>query len=210
MKAEGFRPSKINKKELHIFTESAELILNNSQKILNCGEYFHCKPSFSFVSTFYFGGGHIPLGVLVLGFERDILRDWCPNCGEVNRWVLSLGGGLSIGWKWGLCLNCKIYSKTEGSATEYIPVWKDLIPLIMSFPSKGYVEVEKQSPKFSWSNGIIYKNEKIIEKVVYYNPLSLEEVIHELINGKERKCSDVVYSFKDPELQKAFMKKESW
>ena len=158
LKIESFNPQKSNilfRQELLTFINNMELILEYSDKILSCGEYFHCKLSFAYIATTYFGGGYIPLGILLIGREEKILRDFCPYCGKKAVWITGLSGGLSFGSKWGVCERCKKFTISNCKPVDYIKIWKEIVPIILSYPSWKIIEVEKEVPHFSWAEGII-------------------------------------------------------
>ncbi len=163
------------------------------------------------MNTIYFGGGYIPLGILLLGWEEGVLKEICPQCKQESWWIVGFGGGLSIGWKWGVCVNCKNYIKTRRGPSDYVNIWRNILPMIRAFPSHRMVEVEKDVPQFSWLKGIVYKRKKVKERIGFYNPVSFEELIREIKEGEERECKELVYSFKNtPELKDLFLKKRGW
>ncbi len=96
--------------------------MENSLDILSCGEYFHCKLSFAYIGTIYFGGGYIPLGILILGWEDGILRDKCSCCKQNTLWITGFSGGFSFGVKWGVCVECKKLVIINCKPSDYIEI----------------------------------------------------------------------------------------
>ncbi len=184
------------KREIALFRENLGVILEHASRIRSCGELFHCTPSFAYVNTIFFGGGPIPLGILLMGWENGLLRETCPRCGRHALWILRLGGGLSLGYKWGICTACREEVFVDCGARGYIPVWRALLPLIASFPlyETLTLEVEKDVPEFSWSRGVVYRRKRVQETfpMKICEPLKLEALIRVLREGREGPCTEVV------------------
>jgi len=214
LKIESFKPEESEehkKQELNLFIENMDLILENSNKILSCGEYFHCKLSFAYIGTIYFGGGYIPLGILIIGREEGILRDKCLYCNNETLWIAGFSGGFSFGSKWGVCEECKKFVVTNCKPSDYIEIWRKIVPIIHSYPSWQIVEVEKEVAHFSWSKGVVYKKKKVKEKINFYKSVKLQELVRELREGKKRKCKELIHSFKDtPTLKELLLKRKAW
>ncbi len=214
LKIKSFIPYEDNrtlKEELYLFKENYDLLLNNFTEILSCGNMFHCKLSFAYISTVYFGGGYIPLGVLLIGWEEGILKSFCPECGEKQLWIFSFGGGLTFGWEQGLCINCKKILKVKSDVSEYFSLYKELVPIIKMFPTNTVVEVEKVIPEFSWKYGLVFKKCKVKEKVEFYKPLKFKEVVEILKTGEFKSSKEIVITFKETEdFINFLLKNKSW
>ncbi len=202
------------RREFELFRDHLELIFAHTPRILSCGEYFHCRLSFAYVNTFYLGGGPIPLGVLLRGWENGILREDCPRCGRHSLWILRFGGGLVAGHKAGVCTECRAWISLDCGVKGYIPIWRAVVPMILSFPlfETFEVVVEKDVPEFSWSRGLIYRKKRVKEafKMQVCEPVRLEELLQDLKEGRERTCSEVVFRPETPDLRKLFFRKRGW
>jgi len=117
-----------NKKKLStdeiLFIENFELILTNSDRIINTPEFYACKPHFIRMSN-PGGAPQNNMGNLCLLWEAGEFIDSCYSC-DGQRFIVggsgNFGGGIS--GNTGICQNCNEFTiKTgPGGPSVYIPL----------------------------------------------------------------------------------------
>ena len=105
------------KTERRLFFSNFELILAHQQDILDCDEYFFCRPAFACYGIYC--SKSMPLGTLILGWRNGILLEPCPilvpddsmkpqkqlPCGG-KSYIYHFGGMPSGTGRLGYCISC--------------------------------------------------------------------------------------------------------
>jgi hypothetical protein len=107
-----------------LFIENFELILTNSDRIINTPEFYACRPHFIRMSN-PGGAPQNNLGNLCLLWEAGKFKDSCDSCGG-QRYIVggsgNMGGGISDNS--GVCPKCNEFTtkKGPGGPSIYIPL----------------------------------------------------------------------------------------
>jgi|PersoiStandDraft_1058852.scaffolds.fasta_scaffold07766_1 hypothetical protein len=141
-----------------LWREGLSRILANADLILEKPEYFYCQPVDAYLSSPYFGGGPIPLGVLIHLWEDGVMLDDCPGCG---------GRLYAVGGCWmfsyysllGVCRDCGEWQKACGSHSsrqergfpEFMFTAKELLK---TFRNEPVIERGKRR-RFDWAEGLV-------------------------------------------------------
>ena len=136
-----------------LLCEYLPLILANSERILETPRYFFCQISAAWLSSIWvYGGGPIPLGVLLLLWDAGEMRFECPSCGS-SLYAIGVAGSIlsGSGSAWGVCAGCR----TAQRVTKYrfgrpISAVGKLLPRYRNEP---IIEKGKQ-PRFDWKDGL--------------------------------------------------------
>ncbi len=91
--------------EAELLAKNLGLILAGTDLILARPEWFHCRPKQAYLA--YWGGGGIPLGVLLLLWGQGNMTARCGECGSTV--YLAGMGSTPLGSRkdcWGACAGC--------------------------------------------------------------------------------------------------------
>lgn len=168
-------------KNMKLFCDNLELILANSERIIERPEFFYIRHSWMMVGGIYVGSQYIPLGVLLKLWKNGRWIGECQDCGS-RAYVFRAGGSPLSGrhYSHAFCTACRDIknSKQDEPFTALMIQAFDLC--------KRYRQQQKilctHGPRFSWSKGVVGENvpDKILEDVV--KPVNLEALIKELNN----------------------------
>lgn len=104
-------------KERQLFFDNFDLILDNSETIRKNKQLFYTISPVMHLSAMFFGLRFIPIGVLLLLWEKDKLKERCPGCGD-TAYIFNAAGSPMSGRKLcsAYCRNCrKEFSSRDGS-----------------------------------------------------------------------------------------------
>jgi hypothetical protein len=140
--------------EIKVVCENFEVILKNFKRIVENEQYFFCQIGAAYLSTAWIGpDGPIPLGALVLLWQKGKLIKECPDCGG-NVYVFGAGGSPLSGttsW-WGVCRRCagwKSQRRGIGFGTICVPIRE----MLVEYPNKPIVKKGKRQ-YFTWGQGL--------------------------------------------------------
>ena len=176
-------------REFELFRDNLELILEHTDDILSCSEYFFCLPSFAFCSWPYVSGdGPLWLGYLLLGWQHRILIGGCPKCGD-GVLVTAFGGSpLSGSNSWGgICPICK--RKRSGRWSNGIIEKMGFVSdLRKAYPDRIAEWEDYDGFVFSWGGSGLRpaRKKRLVWKQVA-SPVTLELLVAELRSGDIRK-----------------------
>lgn len=167
------------RKNKQLLCDSLELILGNAGKIIDTPEFFHIRHEWSYIGSNWVGVRYIPLGVLLLLWQKGLCIDQCPNCsGEI--YIFRAGGFVLSGWYRyeAICPSCReivIGSRNTGLALLIKPAFN----LYRSNLQRKKL-LRTRGPRFSWSKGVVGEKipDKFLEDVV--KPVNLEKLIYVL------------------------------
>lgn len=172
------------------FVQKLPLLLKHSDTIMNCADYFFCELPFASCSWPYLSGdGLLYLGYLLIGWKSGAYMGECPHC-SAKVHVFSFGGSpLSGTNKWtGVCVVC--VSVVKSSWEAFTPRATFTINLRQQYPSTISVWQETDGVEFSWGGSGLrpaQKNRLVNHAVA--NPLTLDQLIEELVDGSVRKMN---------------------
>ena len=140
--------------EIKVLCQHFEVILKNFKKILENEQYFFCQIGAAFLSIpFIRPDGPIPLGVLVLLWQKRKLIKKCPDCGG-KVYVFGAGGSPFSGthsW-WGICRRCSI-EKSQRSGSDFHVIFAPIMEMLKKYPNKPIIKKGKRQ-YFSWKHGL--------------------------------------------------------
>lgn len=144
---------KVREIEDELLREYLPIVLTSSEQILATPRYFYCQLANAYLSSPYvFGGGPIPLGVLLLLWDAGAMRFECPSCGGSLHAIGVAGSILSgSGSAWGICTGCRTAQRvTKGRFGRTISAVGKLLPRYRNEPI-----IEKGGrPRFDWKDGL--------------------------------------------------------
>lgn len=147
-------PAEKRMEEIKVLCEHFEVILKNFKKILENEQYFFCQIGAAFLSMPWIGpDGPIPLGVLVLLWQKRKLIKKCPDCGG-KVYVFGAGGSPlsgTHGW-WGVCRICA-GKKSQRGGSGFRIIWMPIQEMLKKYPNKSIVKKGKR-PYFTWRHGL--------------------------------------------------------
>ena len=140
--------------ETAILCRNFEVIVNNFETILENEQYFYCQIGTAFLSMPYIGpDGPIPLGVLVLLWQKGDLIKQCPRCGG-SAYILGAGGSPlsgTHGW-WGICRTCGETKRRRGEGS-FGAIWKPITEMLQQYHNESIIQKGKR-PYFDWKDGL--------------------------------------------------------
>lgn len=124
--------SEQRQKEDFLFSRNIDMLLTNTDYIINKPELHFCTFGNAYLSIAYMRGGHIPLGILLSLWRDNELIDTCPDCGG-RLLIIGSGGSPLSGTHsyWGYCEKClkRNNGKKESFSNIYTPLlhikWED-------------------------------------------------------------------------------------
>ncbi len=149
--------------EDELLREYLPVILVNSERILDTPQLFYCQLADAWLSSMWlYGGGPIPLGVLLLLWDAGEMRFECPSCRGPLCAVGVSGSILSgCGSAWGVCAGCRQSRRHRGSISRAIRAVGNLLP--PQYRNESVIERGKR-PLFDWKDGL--KGEFTPDKVL--------------------------------------------
>lgn len=140
--------------EMKVVCENFEVILENFKRIVENEQYFFCQIGAAFLSMPWIGpDGPIPLGALVLLWQKGKLIKKCPDCGG-NVYVFGAGGSPLSGahsW-WGVCRRCA-GEKSQRGGNGFHTIWMPIREMLVEYPNKPIVKKGKRQ-YFTWGQGL--------------------------------------------------------
>lgn len=139
--------------------ESLFLLLRRADEILERPDWFFCEPPEAYISVMFFGGGHIPLGVLLGLWRAGHLTVACPAC-RGPLLVYGLGGSPLSGRHAysGVCRDCgqKHYKGARDAPFDGQDFNDFRFPLVEAMEARpNRAEIEPgERPRFSWKHGL--------------------------------------------------------
>lgn len=172
--------------EFELLRTNLDFILEHRGKILRDKECFFCSLSFAWASVPYIGGGGpLCLGHLLLGWENEIMKEPCTECGG-EILVTSFGGSVlsgSTGWS-GICSSCNIREHRRGSVHKPFARRAHFVcSLLKRFPEEKIGVEDFDGFEFSWGgNGLkpARKKRQLTTRVVA--EIALAEVLVRIRN----------------------------
>lgn len=163
--------------------ENFEVILKNFKRIVENEQYFFCQIGAAYLSMPWVGpDGPIPLGALVLLWQKGKLIKECPDCGG-NVYVFGASGSPLSGdhsW-WGVCRRCA-GEKSRRGGNGFHTIWMPIREMLVEYPNKPIVKKGKRQ-YFTWGQGLTGETTPdviITEKVLGVDIKTLiEELKHE-------------------------------
>ena len=162
-----------------LLCEYLPVIVENADRILETPAHFYRRLASAWLSSMWFyAGGLIPLGVLLMLWEAGEMRFECPLCEGTLYAVGACGSILSgAGSAWGVCDRCRASRIVRPSTmARTIVAVGGLLPCYRNLPL-----VEKGTqPRFDWKDGL--KGEFTPDRVLVpaVEALDLWELICEL------------------------------
>jgi hypothetical protein len=172
--------------EGEILAGNLDLLLENSALILGKPAWFQCRLEPAYLA--YWGGGDIPLGVLLLLWQGEKMLFVCAKCGSTVH-LLGLGS-TPFGSKqgcWGICRGCGRWSNFRPRAIggDFFYANAKAVRLLLKRYRNEYVlEREEDGPIFTW-RGLKDVKKKVMVKLRKVEPVTLEQLVIELV--KKRK-----------------------
>ena len=167
------------RKNKQLLCDNLELILAGADTIISTPEFFHIRHEWSYIGSNWVGVRHIPLGVLLLLWQKGLCIDQCPNCSG-EAYIFRAGGFVLSGWYRfeAICPSCReivISSRDTGLALLIKPAFD----LYASTKQQKKI-LRTRGPRFSWSKGVVGEKvpDQVLEDVV--EPVDLETLINEL------------------------------
>ncbi len=165
--------------EDELFRQYFPLIRSSSETILETPRYFFCQlKSAWFSSLWIYGGGPIPLGVLVFLWDQCKMVYDCLSC-DGSIYAVGIRGSIlsGSGYVWGLCERCGWCQRDrqEGDGTNMTAVGE----LLRVYRNEPIIEKGTQ-PIFDWKDGLKgeYTPDRVIVPAV--EPVDLWTLIREL------------------------------
>jgi hypothetical protein len=161
------------------FRENLELILDNSELILNTPEYFFIRHTWALAGGAYVGAKYIPLGVLVMLWESGEWLSECQKCGH-KTYIFCAGGSPLSGSHFyqAICTTCNVIVNRE-MESGLTMLMKPAFELCNKYSQKRKIlRVEGQF--FSWSKGVVESaasHEKLEDVIA---PVDLKTLIKQL------------------------------
>lgn len=167
------------KKEDELFAKNLNLLLANSSRILARPEWFHCRMESAYLA--WFGGGSIPLGVLLLLWSEGKMTAGCPGCGAKVHLVGMSSTPLGSSKKcWGVCAGCGRWASLRPDELRpgLFQENAGAIRSLLKEHREGHLEDgEVDADVFTWKE--LKKTRKKV-KVPRFEPISLKQLIVEL------------------------------
>jgi len=137
IRSRGFAPEKASKpstvNEFQLLAENLNLLLEHEEEIMSQPRYFYCEMEDAFLSMPYISGdGLIPLGVLMLLWRGEVLKDVCSDCGG-EVYIVGTGGSPLSGnhsW-WGCCRQCG--KRQKGHKPTFRELWNPIRDALLRF-----------------------------------------------------------------------------
>jgi len=127
------------KREWELLVNNIDLILRNVDIVLSKKEFFFIQLSFAHISTTITGTTALPLGVLLLLWQKNEFIATCPHCGERAFIVFAAGSPLSGSHKYnGFCPACK--KDILGSKKTFRELWLPSWELNDKYPNFGIIK----------------------------------------------------------------------
>lgn len=167
--------------EVNLIAKNLKLILNNSEKILKNDKYFYCQLKLAFIGGTLTGVGLLPLGVLLLLWQKKEFIDTCGKCGGTVYLLGAAGSSLSDCHKhWGICSQCADFSRQHRALRLYPSNYYELL--------RKYENVEiihrGKRKRFDWGKGIAGEDEPDTIMKHRVVGVTLTELI-EYLNGND-------------------------
>jgi|GEM_PF-2240702 len=116
------KPQDVIDREWSLLAENLQIIIDNSQQIIQNEKYFYTQFSLAMIGTTIHGSQLIPLGILLLLWKDGHLKDTCPHCGGTVYIIGAGGSALSGSHKWyGCCVKCR--ERITGSSI-FSQIWE--------------------------------------------------------------------------------------
>lgn len=167
------------KEEDELLAKNLNLLLSNSARILARPEWFHCRMGSAYLA--WFGGGSIPLGVLLLLWSGGEMTAGCPGCGAkvhlVGLGSTPLGSSKRC---WGFCAGCGRWAslKPDEIRPGFFQENAKDIRLLLKEHGDGHLEDrEIETTVFTWK-GLKKTTKKV--KVPKFELIPLKQLIVEL------------------------------
>ncbi len=140
-------------KNKKLLCDNLELILSNADKIINTPEFFHIRHEWSYIGSNWVGSRYIPLGVLLLLWQKGLCIGECPNCNGKAH-IFRAGGFVLSGWyKYeAICLSCREIVQSS-SNTGLAFLIEPAFELYESTVQRKKI-LRTRGPRFSWSRGL--------------------------------------------------------
>lgn len=171
------QPQESRQKELELFRENFDLILKNSDLIINKPRYFHSYLEASSIGLMHMGGHYAPLGALLQLWKNNEFIDKCDHC--KGQLYLFHGGGSPLSGSnkcLGICRKCKTISRKS------LPGVKSLVNALKHIKNNLNYQLIQQTKGefFSFKDGLIGNPvpDKILEEGII--PVTITELISEL------------------------------
>ena len=139
--------SEENKK---LLCENLELILCKADIVINTPEFFHIRHKWSYIGSNWIGKRYLPLGVLLMLWQKDLFIGECPKC--KSKAYLFRAGGFVLSGSYSyeaVCINCReiVSGKSDLGLAALIKSALDLynaaIEKRKSLPTNGSDKVDK-------------------------------------------------------------------
>jgi hypothetical protein len=153
-------PSKVRRQQIAFFGPNLPLVLANQKMILEEERFFFCDDVGAFVNLIPFYGGVIPLGILLLLWQRGEFVKSCDSCGK-TVYLIHVEGSMLSGshCRLGYCSSCSKEEKYEGGgeALSRYPIFPNSFSgLIKEYPIEIVIPGERQH--FDWGKGLAGEN----------------------------------------------------
>ena len=166
-------------KNRQLLCDNLELILANADKIIYTPAYYQIRHGWSYIGSNWIGSRHIPLGVLLQLWQKDLWLGECPHCSG-KAYIFQAGGSILSGrYRYdAVCPACREIVANSCNTGLYALI-KPAFELYNTTIQKRKILRTKGS-RFSWSKGVVGEQvpDQTLEDVV--KPASLETMIESL------------------------------
>ena len=176
-------PGKILRQQQELFRRNLPLVLANFKMIVEKERFFFCGDTGAFVNIIPFCyGGVIPLGILILLWQKGEFVKPCDGCGK-TVYLIHVEGSVLSGshWRLGYCGTCgreEDYSGGGEDLSSYPIFPKSLSGLLKEYPIEIVIPGERQH--FDWGKGLAGENKPDIIVKPRVTPASFCEVLSNL------------------------------
>lgn len=124
--------------------DNFELLLNNSDRILDNERYFYCMSKLFNLNLAYIGSWDLYLGILILLWKEKKLIESCSKC-KGNFYIIGIGGSPLSGSNkcWGFCMNCK--KSISISSNKFYQHYHSIMEKLESYSTNGAIIVKSSS-----------------------------------------------------------------
>ena len=141
----------------------------------------------AFISAFPVGGGPVPLGVLILLWQKNEFLDKCNKCGGIVN-LLGWGGSVLSGTheRWGICRQCGDFISQGSIQGTMIRVPESYWDLRRKYRNEDIIQRGKRK-RFDWGKGLVGEDTPDIILKSKVEGVSMKELIENLsgeTNGK--------------------------